>query len=106
LNVVIGYVDLLLDNVMGVIADEQRTALERVRGSALQLLELIQETLNFNRLEAGRLPLDIECFTAQEFIEDLQSSVSPYCDKPGVALTWHAEPAPVLIRSDRAKLKK
>jgi len=106
LNVVIGYVDLLLDDVMGVLKDEQRTALESVRQAALQLLELIQETLDLNRLESGRLPLDIDPFTIQEFLEHLQSSVSPYWVKLGVNLSWRAEPATVLIRTDRAKLKK
>lgn len=106
LNVVIGYVDLLLDNAMGEVAGEQRSALERVRESALQLLELIQETLDLNRLEVGRSPLDLESFSAQEFLDHLRGSVSPYWGKPGVALTWDAPPTPVLIRSDRAKLKK
>jgi signal transduction histidine kinase len=63
LNVVIGYVDLLLDEDMGPISAEQRDALERVRQHALQLLELIQESLDINRLQAGLLPLDLETFT-------------------------------------------
>src|SRR5207244_646312 len=51
LNVVIGYVDLLLAGDMGGLEEEQHAALERVQQHALQLLELIQETLDVNRLE-------------------------------------------------------
>jgi signal transduction histidine kinase len=106
LNVVIGYVDLLLDGDMGVLPPDQRQALERVRQHALQLLDLIQETLDINRLEAGLLPLDLETFTVYEFVNDVRDSIPTDWQKRDVALTWEVDATPVLIRTDRAKLKK
>ena len=106
LNVVIGYVDLLLDEAMGAISAEQREALERVRRHALQLLELIQEALDINRLEAGLLPLDLETFTVHEFLEDVKDSIPADWAKPAVNLIWQVEPTSLLLRSDRSKLKK
>lgn len=106
LNVVIGYVDLLLDRDMGPISPEQCEALERVRVHALQLLELIQETLDVNRLEAGLLPLDLETFTLHEFVDDVKDSIPAGWAKPAVDLVWKIEPTPILLRSDRGKLKK
>lgn len=106
LNVVIGYVDLLIDEAMGAISGEQRHALERVQQHALQLLELIQEALDVNRLEAGLLPLDIETFTVHEFLNDVKDSIPTDWTKPNVNLRWHFDQAPVFIRSDRVKLKK
>jgi signal transduction histidine kinase len=106
LNVVIGYVDLLLDEDMGAISAEQREALERVRQHALQLLDLIQEALDINRLEAGLLPLDLETFTVGEFLDDVKDSIPADWAKPSVNLVWQTEPDPLLLRSDRGKLKK
>lgn len=106
LNVVIGYVDLLLSGDMGELAGEQHQALERVQQHALQLLELIQETLDVNRLEAGLLPLDVETFVAREFLAEVKDSIPADWQKPEVALRWQIDGAPSLIRSDRAKLKK
>jgi signal transduction histidine kinase len=106
LNVVIGYVDLLLEGDMGELNEEVQQTLERVRQHALQLLDLIQETLDVNRLEAGMLPLDLETFTLHEFVQELRSSIPSDWQKPQVALQWEMEPVPILIRSDRAKLKK
>ncbi len=106
LNVVIGYVDLLLDEDMGAISAEQREALERVRQHALQLLELIQEALDINRLEAGLLPVDLETFTVKEFVEDVKDSIPTEWAKPDVKLLWQVDSTPLVIRSDRAKLKK
>ena len=106
LNVVIGYVDLLLDEAMGAVPAQQRQALERVSQHALQLLDLIQEALDINRLDAGLLPLDLETFTVREFLEDVKDSIPAEWAKPNVDLAWEVKAAPLLLRSDRSKLKK
>jgi len=106
LNVVIGYVDLLLDGHMGTVTDDQRQALERVLQHSFQLLELIQETLDLNRLEAGLLPLDVEDFTAREFLDDVRESIPVDWQKREVTLSWHLDAAPIVLHSDRTKLKK
>jgi signal transduction histidine kinase len=106
LNVVIGYVDLLIEGDMGGLTAEQRDALERVRQHALQLLELIQETLDLNRLEAGLLPLTLETFTLHEFLEDLKHSIPAEWMTRNVTLAWDPPSRPTVLRSDRVKLKK
>jgi signal transduction histidine kinase len=106
LNVVMGYVDLLLDGDLGSLEDEQRKALSRVQHHSLQLLELIEETLDINRLEAGRLPVDLETFPVNDFVTDLRDSIPSDWFKPEVATYWQLDPHPALLRSDRAKLKK
>ncbi len=106
LNVVIGYVDLLIEGDMGALTAEQRDALERVREHALQLLELIQETLDLNRLEAGLLPLTVETFALDEFLEDVKGSIPADWMKRNVTLAWDPPTGPTVMRSDRGKLKK
>ena len=106
LNVVIGYVDLLMEGDMGAMNAEQNDALERVRQHALQLLELIRETLDVNRLEAGLLPLDLDTFTVHEFLDDLKDSIPTDWMKRDVMLAWNPPNGAIVIRSDRAKLKK
>jgi len=73
--VVIGYVDLLLDGEMGTLSTPQVQALDRIRGHGMQLLELIQETLDVNRLEAGLLPLDLDTFSVREFLDEVKESI-------------------------------
>jgi signal transduction histidine kinase len=106
LNVVIGYVDLLLEGDMGAVNAEQHEALDRVRQHALQLLELIQETLDVNRLEAGFLPVDLETLTVHEFLDDLKDSIPADWLKRDVMLIWDVARTPIVVRTDRAKLKK
>jgi signal transduction histidine kinase len=106
LNVVIGYVDLLLGGDLGTLVAEQRDALQSVQMHALQLLELIQETLDVNRLEAGMLPVDFETFPVREFIEDVKQSIPADWHKDEVALTFEVDPHFISVHSDRVKLKK
>jgi signal transduction histidine kinase len=106
LNVVMGYVDLMLDGEMGPLQAEQRSALTRVQHHSVQLLELIEETLDINRLEAGRLPVDLDTFQLNDFLNDVRDSVPSDWFKRDVVLHWELEPTATLIRSDRSKLKK
>ena len=53
LNAIIGYTGLLLDGEYGELAPEQRDVVHRVDQGTLQLLELINATLDLSRFEAG-----------------------------------------------------
>src|SRR5262249_5079084 len=59
LNIILGYTDFLLEGDMGPLNTEQIDALHHVAKSGRDLLELISFSLDINRLEAGRLPLDL-----------------------------------------------
>ncbi|HZF69046.1 MAG TPA: ATP-binding protein [Gemmatirosa sp.] len=72
LNAIGGYTDLLLLGVRGTITAEQRADLERIARSQRHLLGVINDILNFARVEAGFIeyalgPVDIaELFAAVE----------------------------------------
>jgi len=106
LNVVMGYVDLLLDGEMGSLNAEQRNALARVQHHSVQLLELIEETLDINRLEAGRLPVDLETVEVGDFLRAVRESIPADWLKDDVAVHWTVQPTASALRTDRGKLKK
>jgi PAS domain S-box-containing protein len=55
LNAVIGYAELLDLEIPGPLNEPQRSQLRRIRGSSMHLLGIIDEVLDFSRLEAGRV---------------------------------------------------
>lgn len=59
LNVILGYCDLLLDRAFGELTDEQSDVLGRLQVRARELADLIANTLDFNRLEAGQM--QVQC---------------------------------------------
>ncbi|WP_183685550.1 ATP-binding protein [Longimicrobium terrae] len=57
INAVMGYADLLDMGLSGPLNDEQRDRLARIRSSNLHLLGIVDEVLDFSRLDAGRVTL-------------------------------------------------
>ena len=58
LNAILGYADLLDVGVAGVLSPGQRAYLDRVRASGRHLLALLEDVLDFARVEAGRLEVE------------------------------------------------
>ncbi|HEX8271345.1 MAG TPA: ATP-binding protein [Longimicrobiaceae bacterium] len=55
INAVMGYADLLDMEIAGALTPLQRTQLGRIRASSMHLLGLVNEVLDFSRLEADRV---------------------------------------------------
>ncbi len=101
LNVIIGYTDMLDDAELE--PADRRHALAQVRRSSLELLELIEATLDLNRIAAGKDVLHVERVDVAALFEELRSDFGRIHRDPAVALQWDA--APIAIESDRRKLK-
>lgn len=56
LNVVVGYIDLLLDHSFGFLEPAQRDVLDRIMGNASLVSKLIDEVVELSRTEAVVLP--------------------------------------------------
>ena len=77
LHTIIGFSDLLAEELKGPLNDTQRRFVEHIRTDSRHLLELISDTLDLSKIEAGRLTLDKMEFNASEamggWIEKLRS---------------------------------
>jgi signal transduction histidine kinase len=105
LNVIIGYTDLQIEGAFGDLPADHRETLGTVRQQALQLLELIQATLDMSRLERGLMTVDLRDISSAQFIEQLQVQIPPAWRKPAVELNWRAAPGLPPIRTDPGKLQ-
>jgi PAS domain S-box-containing protein len=60
LNAIAGYTDLLLAGIGGSVSQQHVDYLRRIRSSQQHLLSIINDILNFSRIEAGQLTYDVE----------------------------------------------
>ena len=105
LNVIIGYADLLRDEAFGPVIGDQHDVLRRLRDNAHSLLELINATLEVNRIEAGRSGLHLREVDLRTLLTELQYETEPLPRQPGVALRWEVPRGADLIRTDPVKVK-
>jgi signal transduction histidine kinase len=105
LNVIIGYTDLQLEGAFGELPEDHRDTLGTVRQQALQLLELIQATLDMSRLERGLMTVDLRDISVAQLLEQLQVQIPPAWRKSAVELNWRVAPGLPPIRTDPSKLQ-
>ena len=104
LNAILGYTDLLRDETLGPLQPDQSDALDRVRQRSLDLLQLVQATLDLNRLEAGVRTIECSGSTIGEFVESVRAQIPASWLKPEVRLDFHSEAPELQLWTDTGKL--
>ena len=69
LNAIAGYTQLMALGIRGAITPEQREDLDRIDRSQRHLLSLINDILNFAKIEAGHVVIDMRDFDLHEAVE-------------------------------------
>ncbi|MEO8334733.1 MAG: PAS domain S-box protein, partial [bacterium] len=77
LNAIGGYADLLLTGIGGELSPLQQQYMARIRSSQQHLLAIINDILNFSRIEAGRLQLEIGPVSLQAVVDAVVPMIEP-----------------------------
>jgi GAF domain-containing protein/HAMP domain-containing protein len=75
MNAVLGYTDLILDDIFGDVPAPIRETLERVKTNGQHLLALINDVLDLSRMEAGQLTLSLGDYAMGEVVHAVVSAV-------------------------------
>jgi len=100
LHVIMGYTDML-EEVDGL---ERTAALAKMRHAGRELLELIEATLNLNRMEAGKDTPTFEPVAVRELWDELASEFAALPHRSELDLRWEPVNGVELV-TDRRKLK-
>jgi len=104
MNAVIGMTDLALDTEL---TQEQRELLETVRTSAEALLTLLNDILDFSRIEAGKLTLDICSFFLRDLVADTLKPMAERAHRKHVELVCDvANDVPDALQGDPYRLRQ
>jgi signal transduction histidine kinase len=106
LSVVVGFVYLLLNQVIGKLSDEQQKILETVYRNSEELLELIDNVLWMTSLNAGDANASVEKFDARDLVkESVDRHEKMICDK-GLQLNVEFANGDLSMVNDRAKVER
>jgi len=90
LNAIAGYADLLLMGLRGELGPQASADVKRMRRSGQHLLSLINDILNFAKIEAGQLHYELERVPVAALLADLEVLVTPQVTQRG--LTYRSAP--------------
>jgi len=104
MNGIIGIAELLDASTLDA---RQRELLANQRSSATTLLHLLNDILDFSRMEAGSLQLEAVPFNLRETIEQTAAVFAPAARKKGFELSVDIAPAmPDLFRGDPHRMRQ
>jgi signal transduction histidine kinase len=106
LNAIAGYTGLLETGCYGTVPAEQREPLARISRAQRHLLGLINDLLNYARLEQGRVEFVIENIALAEVVAEVMPLVEPQLAAKRLSYDARLPAAPLLVTADREKLRQ
>lgn len=106
LNAIAGYAQLLELGVRGPVTQAQREDLERIRRSQQHLLSLINDVLNYARLEAGRVQFDMRPLALHPLLLELETLVAPQLTTKQLGYVYEPVEPSLLVHCDPEKLRQ
>jgi PAS domain S-box-containing protein len=106
LNAIGGYAELMEMGIRGPVTPEQREDLRRVQTSQRHLLGLINEVLNYARLETGTVHYDVADVRMRDVLLGAEALVAPQAQAKELALTVAPCPPSLTARADAEKVRQ
>ena len=104
MNGVLGMLGLLLDSRL---TDEQHTFATTARDSADSLLTIINDILDYSKMEAGKVELETMTFNISHIVSSVVHLLRPRADAKGLTLSYDIGPdVPKWIDSDPTRLRQ
>ncbi|MEK5477861.1 response regulator [Paenibacillus sp. FSL R5-0407] len=104
MNGVIGMIDLLMETEL---QDEQKEYAEIIRGSADTLVTIINDILDFTKMESGKMELEESPFELRATIQEVSSLFSLDASRKGLEfVSFVDERIPALLYGDMGRLRQ
>ena len=106
LNAIGGYTELMELGIRGPITPQQREDLARIQKSQRHLLSLINEVLNYARLESGAVSFDLAPVHVHEAVLAAEMLVTPQLRAKGLRFSSTGCDRSLRVLADREKLQQ
>jgi PAS domain S-box-containing protein len=105
LNAIGGYAELLALGLGGGVTERQREYLDRIRRSQQHLMALINDILNFSRIEGGQIKYEVTEISLASVIDGVVPMIEPQADAKNLRVT-HGSTGDVIACADRGKVEQ
>lgn len=106
MNAIMGYTEMLLKGVYGVLTERQHERLQRVYDNATHLLALINDVLDLAKIESGRMTLNLEPLEVQPVLEAAIAQIAPLAEAKRLSLYIDVPQTLPKVEADRLRLQQ
>jgi CheY-like chemotaxis protein len=104
MNAILGMTELTLDTPL---ADDQRQCLKTVKSAADNLLGVINDLLDFAKIESGKMELDPAAFSLRAAVGDTLRALAVRAHKKGLEMVYQVQPdVPDALVGDVGRLRQ
>ncbi|MDH3394355.1 MAG: response regulator [Desulfobulbaceae bacterium] len=102
INGIVGFADILSDMDIG---EEPHNFVKIIKSSTGGLVKIVDDVLDFSKLEGGKLTFQETDFHLREVLEEVRAKLTPQAEEKSLALKWDIdEGVPDVLRGDPARL--
>ncbi len=104
MNAIIGLGDLLIKSGLN---DKQKEYMEIIRNSSRSLMRIIDDVLDYSKIDAGKIELEEVPFSPRELIREVVELFQVKAGEKGIGLTMELNPAvPARVRGDILRVRQ
>jgi len=106
LNAIIGFSRLMKRKLQDTLPERQQKNLNMIEQSGEQLLTLVNDLLDFERIEAGKLTIHRAPLEVAPLLEGLATTLRPQAEEKGLQLVFQEESLPAQLITDKDRLRQ
>ncbi len=107
LSAILGFSEMLKENVYGPLSEEQTAIVERIMANGDRLLRIVTDLLDLTRIAAGTLTLTVQPFSPAELLDDVLGGMSGQAEAKGLALSGDLDDdVPAELAGDAGRLNQ
>jgi len=106
LNAVIGFAQILQRDTLSTLSERQARMIQQIEQAGQHLLSMITDVLDVSRAESGTMALSLDVVDAHAVAQHCVDMLRDQAQQAGVRLTLSTPSAPLMVRTDRTRLKQ
>jgi PAS domain S-box-containing protein len=106
LNAMIGFSELLINEMPGKLNEKQKKYVEHILASSKRMLDIINDILDLGKAETGKIELNMEKISVHETIDEVAGLFREDATKRNVVFKKEPDPELNIIEADRKRFKQ
>lgn len=106
LGIMINAVELVIDGLCGPVSNDQAETLQMIKNNGAHLLELINDVLDYAKIESGKLNPNKTDILLDELLKDISAVVRKQAEAKGHKLIYKGNNEALAISCDRRHLRQ